>query len=106
MSLALDELIAKPTAMPKVQLFANRVVFTPAGVAATCAAFLAAKAPPDVTSAVSLSVQQRVQAWDNRIAAGELRPQAIPTTAASTNDSRCFLPGAGQHHTTSTAIGK
>ena len=44
--LALDKLIARPTTMPKMQLIASRVVFTPAGLAATCAALLAANAPP------------------------------------------------------------
>ena len=39
------------------------------------------------------------RAWDDRIAAGELRPQAIPKPAADANDPRCFVPGAGQHHT-------
>ena len=104
--ISLDELIVKPAEVPKLQQIANRMTFTPAGVAATCAAIWAANGPPTDHTAASSSVRQRIQMWDSRVAAGELRPIPTRTRTTVAHDAPTFQPGAVLHHTTSTTVGR
>ena len=81
--LRLDEVIGKQDSMPMVLQHASKIVFTPAGVAATVAALLSSCTASAEAASPGQSVQQQVQQWEKRIAGGTPRPQ-----------SACFRPGA------------
>ena len=98
----LSELLPEPTPAPERVARASCPMFTPAGVAATCAAILAAGAPTAAAAADASdqSVRHRITDWDRRLAAGELRP-AIPKNTQEMDDGSVHdLPawgGATQH---------